>query len=133
MLLEEPEDVLVLRADGRFETSLDLSEHPEEVVTSVEARRPGMMVTEARTIAAFYDPADVLHWVTDALAERYPAVDFGRLRMTDASLAAATVESLFADAGALLDGHFLLKSGKGTRGATWRSSSSSSIRATGTS
>ena len=76
VLLEEPEDVLVLRADGRFETSLDLSEHPEEVVASVEARRPGMMVTEARTIAAFYDPADVLHWVTDALAERYPAVDF---------------------------------------------------------
>ena len=32
--------------------------------------------------------------------------------MTDASLAAATVESLFADAGALLDGHFLLKSGR---------------------
>ena len=76
VLLEEPEDVLVLRADGRFETSLDLSEHPEEVVTSVEARRPGLTVTEARTIAAFYDPADVLHWVTDALAERYPAVDF---------------------------------------------------------
>ena len=75
-LLEEPEDVLVLRADGRFETSLDLSDHPEEVVTSVEARRPGMMVTEAQTIAAFYDPADVLHWVTDASAERYPAVDF---------------------------------------------------------
>lgn len=32
--------------------------------------------------------------------------------MTDASLADATVESLFADAGALLDGHFLLKSGR---------------------
>jgi orotate phosphoribosyltransferase len=32
--------------------------------------------------------------------------------MTDASLAAATVESLFSDAGALLDGHFLLKSGR---------------------
>jgi orotate phosphoribosyltransferase len=32
--------------------------------------------------------------------------------MTDASLAGATVESLFADAGALLDGHFLLKSGR---------------------
>ncbi|HEX5039143.1 MAG TPA: orotate phosphoribosyltransferase [Candidatus Limnocylindria bacterium] len=31
---------------------------------------------------------------------------------TDASLAEATVESLFADAGALLDGHFLLKSGR---------------------
>jgi len=32
--------------------------------------------------------------------------------MTDASLAVASVESLFADAGALLDGHFLLKSGR---------------------
>jgi orotate phosphoribosyltransferase len=32
--------------------------------------------------------------------------------MTDTSLAAASVESLFADAGALLDGHFLLKSGR---------------------
>jgi hypothetical protein len=76
VLLEEPEDVLVLRADGRFETSLDLSDHPEDVVASVEPRRPGLTVTEPRTIAAFYDPADVLHWVTDALAERYPAVDF---------------------------------------------------------
>ena len=27
-LLEEPEDILVLRADGRFETSLDLSDRP---------------------------------------------------------------------------------------------------------
>ena len=76
VLLNEPEDVLVLRADGRFETSLDLSDHPEDVVTTAEARRSGLTVTEARTIAAFYDPADVLHWVTDALAERYPAVDF---------------------------------------------------------
>ena len=32
--------------------------------------------------------------------------------MTDASLSEASVESLFADAGALLDGHFLLKSGR---------------------
>jgi len=32
--------------------------------------------------------------------------------MTDASLADASVESLFADAGALLDGHFVLKSGR---------------------
>ena len=32
--------------------------------------------------------------------------------MTDASLAGATVESLFASSGALLDGHFLLKSGR---------------------
>jgi hypothetical protein len=76
VLLDEPEDVLVLRADGRFETSLDLSDHDEDVVTSVEARRPGLTVTEARAVAAYYDPADVLHWITDALAERYPAVDF---------------------------------------------------------
>lgn len=32
--------------------------------------------------------------------------------MTDAALVEASVESLFADAGALLDGHFLLKSGR---------------------
>jgi len=32
--------------------------------------------------------------------------------MTDASLRDASVESLFASAGALLDGHFLLKSGR---------------------
>jgi hypothetical protein len=76
VLLEEPDDILVLRADGRFETSLDLSDRPEEVVASAEARRAGLSVTESKTIAAFYDPADVLHWVTEALAERYPAVDF---------------------------------------------------------
>ncbi len=38
--------------------------------------RPGLTVTEARVIAEFYDPSDVLQWVTDALTERYPAVDF---------------------------------------------------------
>ena len=75
-LLEEHDEILVLRADGRFETSLDLSDRPEEVVTTVEAGREGLSVTEARTIAGYYDPADVLHWVTEALAERYPAVDF---------------------------------------------------------
>ena len=75
-LLDESEDILVLRADGRFETSLDLSDQPEDVVVGAEARRAGLSVTEARTIAAYYDPADVLHWVTEALAERYPAVDF---------------------------------------------------------
>lgn len=32
--------------------------------------------------------------------------------MTDPALRGASVESLFADAGALLDGHFLLKSGR---------------------
>jgi hypothetical protein len=75
-LLDEPEDMLILRADGRFETSLDLSDRPEEVVGTIEARREGLTVTEAKTIAGYYDPADVLHWVTEALAERYPAVDF---------------------------------------------------------
>ena len=75
-LLDELEDMLILRADGRFETSLDLSDRPEDVVAGAEPRRPGLIVTEAKTIAAFYDPADVLHWVTEALAERYPAVDF---------------------------------------------------------
>ncbi len=75
-LLDEEDDMLILRADGRFETSLDLSDRPQDVVTGSEARRPGLFVTEAKTIAAFYDPADVLHWVTEALAERYPAVDF---------------------------------------------------------
>jgi hypothetical protein len=76
VLLEEPDDILVLRADGRFETSLDLSDRPREALPDIEPGRPGVSVTEAKTIAAFYDPADVLHWVTEALAERYPAVDF---------------------------------------------------------
>jgi hypothetical protein len=75
-LLDEQEDILILRADGRFETSLDLSDRPRDVVVGVEPRREGLSVTEGRIIAAFYDPADVLHWVTEALAERYPAVDF---------------------------------------------------------
>jgi len=75
-LLEEPDDILILRADGRFETSLDLSDRPREVLTDVAARRDGLAVTEAKTIAEFYDPADILHWVTEALTERYPAVDF---------------------------------------------------------
>ncbi|MEO5985492.1 MAG: hypothetical protein ABIW50_08745 [Candidatus Limnocylindria bacterium] len=75
-LLDEEEDMLILRADGRFETSLDLSDRPQDVVAGAESRRPGLFVTEAKTIAAFYDPADVLHWVTEALTERYPAVDF---------------------------------------------------------
>jgi hypothetical protein len=75
-LLDEPDDVLVLRSDGRFETSLDLSDRPSDVAADIEPRRSGLSVTAAKTIAEFYDPADVLHWVTDALAERYPAVDF---------------------------------------------------------
>jgi len=76
ILLDEPDDMLVLRSDARFETSLDLSDRPQDVLGEVEPRRPGLMVTEAKLIAAFYDPADVLHWVTEALSERYPAVDF---------------------------------------------------------
>jgi len=75
-LLEEPDDVLVLRSDGRFETSLDLTDRPGDVSGEIEPRRSGLAVTAAKVVAEFYDPADVLHWVTDALAERYPAVDF---------------------------------------------------------
>jgi hypothetical protein len=75
-LLDEQDDVLVLRSDGRFETSLDLSDRPSDVAAEVTPRRSGLAVTGAKAIAEFYDPADVLHWVTDALAERYPAVDF---------------------------------------------------------
>jgi hypothetical protein len=76
ILLDEPDDMLVLRSDARFETSLDLSDRPQDVLGEVEPRRPGLSVTEGKVIAAFYDPADVLHWVTEALSERYPAVDF---------------------------------------------------------
>lgn len=76
VLLDEPDDMLILRADGRFETSLDLSDRPQDVLGEVEPRRPGLSVTEGKVVAAFYDPADVLHWVTEALSERYPAVDF---------------------------------------------------------
>ena len=75
-LLDEPEDVLVLRGDGRYETSLDLADLPDGAALNVEPHRPGLTVTEARVIADFYDPSDLLHWVTDALNERYPAVDF---------------------------------------------------------
>ncbi|HEX6140325.1 MAG TPA: hypothetical protein VF013_07700 [Candidatus Limnocylindria bacterium] len=75
-LLEEIDDILVLRADGRFETSLDLSDLPAGSAVAVDAHRPGLTVTDARVIAEFYDPSDVLQWVTDALSERYPAVDF---------------------------------------------------------
>ena len=76
VLLDEEDDMLILRADGRFETSLDLSDRPRDVLTGIEARRPGLAVTEAKTIAVYYDPADVPHWLAEALAERYPAVDF---------------------------------------------------------
>ncbi len=76
LLLDDGEDTLVLRADGRFETSLDLTDLPAGAAHSVDARRPGLTVTDARSVADFYDPADVLGWVTDALNERYPHVDF---------------------------------------------------------
>jgi hypothetical protein len=76
MLLEEVEDVLLLRADGRFETSLDLADLPAGSALAVDPHRSGLTVTEARVVAEFYDPTDVLQWVTDALAERFPAVDF---------------------------------------------------------
>jgi hypothetical protein len=76
LLLDETDDTLLLRSDGRFETSLDLSDLPAGSAVAIEARRSGLTVTEARVIADFYDPADVLQWVTDALSERFPAVDF---------------------------------------------------------
>lgn len=75
-LLDEADDVLVLRSDGRFETSLDLTDRAHDVAGDATPRRSGLVVTTAKVVAEFYDPADVLHWVTDALAERYPAVDF---------------------------------------------------------
>ncbi len=75
-LLDEPDDTLILRGDGRFETSLDLTDLPDGAALTVEAHRPGLTVTDARVIADFYDPSDLLGWVTDALNERYPAVDF---------------------------------------------------------
>jgi hypothetical protein len=76
LLVDEPDDTLMLRADGRFETSLDLSDLPAGSAHGGEAHRAGLTVTDARVIADFYDPADVLAWVTEALGERYPHVDF---------------------------------------------------------
>jgi hypothetical protein len=76
LLLDETDDTLLLRSDGRFETSLDLSDLPAGSALSLEPKRAGLTVTEARVIADFYDPSDVLQWVTDALTERFPAVDF---------------------------------------------------------
>jgi hypothetical protein len=75
-LLDDSDDVLVLRADGRFETSLDLSDLAPGSVEQIEASRLGLSVIDARTVAEYYDPADVLQWVTDALNERFPHVDF---------------------------------------------------------
>jgi hypothetical protein len=76
LLLDEEDETLILRADGRFETTLDLSEQTDAVAHGLEPSRPGLTVVEAKAIAGWYDPSDVLQWVTDALAERYPAVDF---------------------------------------------------------
>jgi hypothetical protein len=76
VLLEEGDEMLILRSDGRFETNIDLSEEPERAVANVEPRRAGLTVAEASVVASYYDPADVLQWVTEALTERYPAVDF---------------------------------------------------------
>jgi hypothetical protein len=76
VLLDEENDTLILRSDGRFETSLDLSDMPNGTALNDEPHRVGLTVTDPRTIADAYDPTDVLHWVTDALSERYPAVDF---------------------------------------------------------
>jgi hypothetical protein len=49
---------------------------PNGTALNVEPHRVGLTVTDARTVADVYDPTDVLQWVTDALTERYPAVDF---------------------------------------------------------
>lgn len=76
LLVDEPDDTLLLRADGRFETSLDLADLPAGSAHALDPHRSGLTVTDARVIADFYDPADVLAWVTDALTERYPHVDF---------------------------------------------------------
>ncbi|TMB84982.1 MAG: hypothetical protein E6J39_02520 [Chloroflexi bacterium] len=76
LLVDEPDDTLMLRADGRFETSLDLTDLPAGSAQGGEAHRAGLTVTDARVVADFYDPADVLAWVTEALSERYPHVDF---------------------------------------------------------
>jgi hypothetical protein len=77
VLLDESDDQLVLRGDGWFETTLNLADMvPRAAAEPMEAHRDGLTVTDAKTVAEFYDPADVLQWVTEALNERYPAVDF---------------------------------------------------------
>jgi hypothetical protein len=76
LLLDEAEDALLLRSDGRFETSLDLSDLPAGSAHPLEPHRSGLTVTEARVVADYYDPSDVLTWITEALSERYPGVDF---------------------------------------------------------
>ena len=74
MLVDEEDDLLVLRSDSRFETALDLSD--VRGAADLPAHRPGLTVADARVIADYYDPTDVLQWVTDALTERYPTLDF---------------------------------------------------------
>ena len=77
VLLDESDDQLVMRGDGWFETTLNLADMaPRSAAEPMEAHRDGLTVTDAKTVAEFYDPADVLQWVTEALNERYPAVDF---------------------------------------------------------
>lgn len=76
VLLDEEADVLVLRGDGRFETSLDLSDLEPGAVSTEEPHRSGLTVVDGKVVADYYDPTDVLAWVTEALAERYPSVDF---------------------------------------------------------
>jgi hypothetical protein len=76
VLLEETDDLLILRGDGRFETTLALADLPSGSGDPVEPHREGLSVIDARAVAEFFDPADVLQWVTEALTERYPAVDF---------------------------------------------------------
>jgi hypothetical protein len=76
VLLDESDDTLVLRGDGRFETTINLTDLPPGPGDPITPHRDGLAVTDAKTVAEFYDPADVLQWVTEALSERYPAVDF---------------------------------------------------------
>ncbi|MGH2356467.1 MAG: hypothetical protein ACRDGJ_00460 [Candidatus Limnocylindria bacterium] len=76
ILLDEGDETLILRSDGHFETTLDLSDQLEGALGGLDPRRSGLTVASATAIAAYYDPADVLQWVTEALNERYPAVDF---------------------------------------------------------
>ena len=48
----------------------------EAEVMAIAGAITALPALDARTVAEFYDPADVLSWVTDALTERYPHVDF---------------------------------------------------------
>ena len=86
VLLDEPEDILVLRADGRFETSLDLSDRPEDVVTrsSRDARADGhRSAHDRRVLRPRRRPALGHRGARRALSRGRL---LRRLRMTDASL-----------------------------------------------